>query len=154
MNKEDVELLNAVRENTEMAMLAIETLSDKVTNDDMSYQLKKQNLRLSGIHDRAVKELLESNARIERKNSFQEIMLKSGIHMNTLFDVSTSHIADLLIQGNARGITSICRVMNRQKNIKYIPKQIKDKNVSMAMEAAQELIAFEESCMEKWRAFL
>lgn len=154
MNKQDMELLSEVQRNTEMAMLAIETIADKVVNDDMSYQLEKQNLIFSNIHNHAVKELVDANVRPDKNRTFQEMMLKSGIHMNTLFDVSTSHLADLMIRGNVKGITAMCRVLNRQKNIMYVPDKIKNKKMSMAMEVAQELIAFEENCIEKWRAFL
>lgn len=154
MNKQDIELLTEVQRNTELAMIAIETLADKVVNDDMSYQLERQNLIFSDIHNHAIEELIQANIKIERNGSLQELMMKSGIHMNTLFDVSTSHIADLLIRGNARGITSLYKVINKQKNIKYVAKRQHEKETSMAMEVAQELIAFEEKCMEKWRAFL
>lgn len=154
MNRQDIEILHEVQRNTEMAMLAIDTIADKVINDDMSYQLEKQNLVFSNIHNHAVKELVEANVKVDRNSSLQELMLKGGIHMNTLFDVSTSHLADLMIRGNAQGITSMCKVLNRQKNVKYVPDRYRSKTVSMAMEVAQELIAFEENCMEKWRAFL
>lgn len=154
MNKQDIELLSEVQRNTEMAMLAIETIADKVVNDDMSYQLEKQNLAFSNIHNQAVRGLIEASIKPDRNRTLQEIMLKSGIHMNTLFDVSTSHLADLMIRGNVKGITSMCRVLNRQKNIKYVPDRLKNRKMSMAKEVAQELIAFEENCIEKWRAFL
>lgn len=154
MNRQDVELLSEIQRNTEMAMLAIETIADKASDDEMSNQLERQNLIFSHIHNHAVKELVDAHIKPDRSSSLQEFMLKSGIHMNTLFDVSTGHLAELMIRGNSQGITSMCRVLNRQKNIKYVTGRKEEKKPSMAMEIAQELIAFEENCMEKWRTFL
>ena len=64
-------------------------------------------------------------------------MLKSAIHINTLLNTSTSHLAELMIQGSNRGITDMCKSLNHNATEK-----------SMATELARELMDFEEKNIE------
>ena len=51
MNRDDTELLKEVQKNTRMAVKAIETISDKVCNDKLGYELSKENLTFSNLHN-------------------------------------------------------------------------------------------------------
>ena len=51
MKRDDAEVLREVQKNTEMAMKAIDTISDKVYDDDLALQLSKQSLKYSQIHN-------------------------------------------------------------------------------------------------------
>ena len=54
MNKDDTEILKEVQKNTRMAVKAIEAISDKVCNDKLSYELSRENLSFSKLHNKAV----------------------------------------------------------------------------------------------------
>ena len=54
MKRDDAEVLREVQKNTEMAMKAIDTISDKVYDDDLALQLSKQSLKYSQIHNKAM----------------------------------------------------------------------------------------------------
>ena len=71
------------------------------------------------------------------------MMLKGGIHMNTLMNCSTSKIAELMIQGSNRGITSMWKSMNHHKD-----------STGESMEVARELMDFEEKCIERLKKYL
>ena len=58
--------------------------------------------------------------------------------MNTLTNCSTSKIAELMIQGSNKGITSMWKSMNSNSE-----------SSSMSMEVAKELVDFEEKCIRK-----
>ena len=70
-------------------------------------------------------------------------MLWSAIQANTLLNTSTGHMADLMIQGNARGITDLMKVTHNNKV-----------SGSYANELANELMDFEEKNIEKLKTYL
>ena len=112
MKRDDAEVLREVQKNTEMAMKAIDTISDKVYDDDLALQLSKQSLKYSQIHNKAMDKILEGKAEPYRTNNISQMMLVGGIHTNTMFNTSTSHIAELMIQGSNRGITDMSMALN------------------------------------------
>lgn len=143
-NKNDeIELLKEVQKNTEMAIKAIDTISSKVYDDDLAIQLSKQSLKYSEIHNKAVNEILEERAMPIRDNAIQDMMLTGGIHMNTLLNTSTSHIAEMIIQGSNRGITQMWKSLN-----------LHDQAKGVSMEIAKELVEFEENNIERLKKYL
>ena len=112
MKPEEVNVYREIQKNAEMAVKAIETISDKVYEDDFALQISRQALKYSDIRNRAMEKLLSAKAEPVHQNYLSDMMLKSAIHMNTLFNTSTSHLAELMIQGSNRGITEMCKVLN------------------------------------------
>lgn len=143
MKRDDAEILREVQKNTEMAMKAIDTISDKVYDDDLAVQLSRQSLKYSEIHNKALDKILEGKAEPYRTNNVSQMMLVGGIYSNTLFNTSTSHIAELMIQGSNRGITDMCKALNHHESA--------DK---FSMEIAKELMDFEEKNIERLKKYL
>lgn len=143
MKRDDAEILREVQKNTEMAMKAIDTISDKVYDDDLAVQLSKQALKYSEIHNKALDRILEGKAEPYRTNNVSQMMLVGGIHSNTLFNTSTSHIAELMIQGSNRGITDMCKSLNHHERADHI-----------SLEIAKELMDFEEKNIERLKKYL
>lgn len=148
MKPEEINVYREIQKNAEMAIKAIETLSDKVYEDDFALQISRQALKYSDIRNRAMNRLLEAKAEPVHQNYLSDMMLKGGVHMNTLFNTSTSHLAELMIQGSNRGITEMCKVLNHNPQI-----SARMGSSSMAVELAKELMDFEEkniSIMKKY----
>lgn len=143
MKPEEVNVYREVQKNAEMGIKAIETLSDKVYEDDFALQISRQALKYSDIRNRAMNKLLEAKAETVHPNALSDLMLKSGIHINTLLNTSTSHLAELMIRGSNRGITEMCKVLNRN--------QLQQ---SMAVEMAKELMDFEEKNISILKKYL
>ena len=143
MKRDDAEILREVQKNTEMAMKAIDTVSDKVYDDDLAIQLSRQSLKYSEIHNKAVDKILEGKAEPYRTNNISQMMLVGGIHSNTLFDTSTSHIAEMMIQGSNRGITDMCKALNHH-----------ERAGGASLEIAKELMDFEEKNIERLKKYL
>lgn len=143
MKRDDAEILREVQKNTEMAMKAIDTISDKVYDDDLAVQLSRQSLKYSEIHNKALDKILEGKAEPYRTNNISQMMLVGGIHSNTLFNTSTSHIAEVMIQGSNRGITDMCKALNHH-----------ERAGSFSLEIAKELMDFEEKNIERLKKYL
>ena len=143
MKKDDAEILREVQKNTEMAMKAIDTISDKVYDDDLAVQLSKQALRYSQIHNKALDKILEGKAEPYRTNNISQMMLVGGIHSNTLLDTSTSHIAELVIKGSNKGITDMCKALNHHERAE-----------GFSLEIAKEFMDFETENIERLKKYL
>ncbi len=143
MKPEEIFIYRDIQKNTEMAIKAIDTLSDKVYEDDFALQISRQSLKYSDIRSRAMDKLLAARAEPVHTNYMADFMLKSAIHMNTLLNTSTSHLAELMIQGSNRGITDMCKSLNHNAT-----------GDSLAMELAKELMDFEEKNIEVMKRYL
>ena len=143
MKPEEINIYREIQKNTEMADKAIETVSDKAYEDDFALQISRQALKYSDIRNRAVNKLIEAKAEPLHQNHLSDLMLKSGIHMNTLLNTSTSHLAELMIQGSNRGLTEMWKVLNRNTV-----------EQSMSVEMAKELMDFEEKCIGVLKKYL
>ena len=100
MRLDDVRVLQEVQKNTKMAMKAIDTISEKIYDDGLSVQAARESMKYADIYNKATDRLLEGRAASYRESGFQDLMLKGGVHANTMLNTSTSHIAELLIQGS------------------------------------------------------
>ena len=67
----------------------------------------------------------------------------TSIQANTLLNTSTEHVADLMIQGNAKGITDLMKAVkaNRGARKEYC-------------ELAEEIMDFEEKNIERLKSYL
>ncbi|MBQ7954242.1 MAG: hypothetical protein IJ282_00680 [Lachnospiraceae bacterium] len=143
MKSEDIKICREVQRNAQMAMKAIETISDKVYNEELARHISKQTIKYSELKNRAMEKLLEAKALPYHTNRMADLMLVGGIHSKTMLNTSTSHIAQLMIQGSNRGVTEMCKVLNHNE----------DAGVS-AIELAKELMDFEEKNIEKLKTYL
>ena len=143
MKKDYQEILKEVQKNSGMAISAIDTISEKVQNDELLHELSKERLLYSVIQNKATDRLQSERAEGYHGSAVQDMMLKGGIQMNTLTNCSASKIAELMIQGSNRGITSMWKSMNHHQN-----------SGNTSMEIANELIAFEEKAISRLKKFL
>lgn len=143
MKSDDRQVLREVQKNTQMAMQAIETINNKIYDDTLSAQVTRDSMRYADIYNKATDELLKGKAESYRETGYQEMMLKGAIKANTMMNSSTSHIAELLIQGTNRGLTDMWKIMNHCENAG-----------KMSVEIAKELMDFEEKSIEKLKEYL
>lgn len=143
MKKDDQEILKEVQKNSGMAINAIDTISEKVHNDELLQELSRERLVYSMIQNKATDRLQNEHAEGYHSSMMQEMMLKGGIQMNTFTNCSSSKIAELMIQGSNRGLTSMWKSMNHHQN-----------SGNTSLEVAKELMAFEEKSINRLKAFL
>lgn len=143
MRRDDARILQEVQKNAGMAMKAIDQISSKIYDDDFSVQIARESIKYSEIYNKATEKLIEGKAPVHKDSGFQDLMLKSAINTNTLFNTSTSHIAELLIQGSNRGLTDMWKAINHHENAG-----------KTSMEIAKELMDFEEKNIERLKHYL
>lgn len=94
MKKQDINIYREIKRNTEMAIKALDAVTDKIYDERLAATVADQELQYSRLHDRAVQKLAEGKAQIYRSNAMENMMLKIGIGYNTLLNTSTGHIAE------------------------------------------------------------
>ncbi len=143
MKHDDEMVLKEIQKNTQMGMTAIDTILDKIGNDDFSMTLSRQSLHYADIHNRALDQILQQDGEGYRGSQIGEMMLKGSIHANTALNISTEHLAEMMIQGSNRGITSMWKSLKHNSLA-----------TDAAVELAKELMDFEEKSIEKLKQFL
>lgn len=143
MKSQDVTVYREIQRNTDMAMKAIDTISGKVYDDQLGMQISRQSIKYSELHNEAVKQLVEAKADTYHGSYMADFMLKAGIHCNTLFNTSTSHIAELMIKGSNMGVLEMEKILNQNDAVGEKP-----------MSLAKQLLDFEEKNVQRLIKYL
>ena len=141
-NYEEIHVLKETRKNASMAVQAIDALMGKIYNQEFAYELTAQRNRFRDFERKAEAGLWEYGL-LPKDSGIQKAMLWGSIQANTMLNISTDHVADMVIQGNTKGITELLKVKHNNKNMgRY------------ANELAEELMDFEEENIERLKRFL
>lgn len=143
MSQNDIVILKEIQKNTQMAMTTIDTLLDKASDDEFIMKLSRQSIGYAKIHNDAVEQLIEEQSGTYRGNQIADILLKGSVHMNTILDISTSHMAEMMIQESNRGLTSMYKTVKHNASAR-----------DRAVELAQEFMDFEEKSIEQLKEYL
>lgn len=143
MTSQEITVYREIQRNTEMAMKAIDTIADKIEDKNLAIAVSEQSLQYSKLHNEAVKQLIDARIQPYQGSYFADAMLKTGIHYNTMLNVSTSHIAELMIKGSNNGILEMEKVLKSN--------EAADKK---ATSLAQQLIASEENHVKQLKQYL
>ncbi len=139
---QEINVLKETRKNASMAVSAIDALMGKIYNQEFAYELAAQRDRFQNFARKAEAGLWEHGL-MARQSTLGKAMLWGSIQANTMLNISTPHVADMMIQGNTRGITELLKVKHNNKN-----------TGSYANELAEELMDFEEENIERLKRFL
>lgn len=143
MKSQEVTVYREVQRNTEMAIKAIDTISGKVHDDALAMQIARQSVKYSELNAAATKQLVAAKAEPYHGSYFADMMLKMGIHFNTMFNTSTGHIAELMIKGSNMGVLEMEKILHHNKEAGEQPVSL-----------AQNLIDFEEKCVKHLKDYL
>lgn len=141
-NYEEINVLKETRKNAAMAVNAIDALLGKIYNQELAYELTAERDRFREFERRAESGLWEHGL-MARDSGMRKAMLWGAVQANTLLNISTNHVADMMIQGNTRGITDLMKAKHNNKA-----------SGSFANELSEELMDFEEENIERLKRFL
>lgn len=113
-NNEEINVLKETRKNASMAVNAIDALLGKIYNQEFAYELTAERNRFRDFERKAEAGLWEHGL-VSKDSGVQRAMLWGAIQANTLMNISTNHVADMMIQGNARGITELMKTKHNNK---------------------------------------
>ena len=135
----DAEMLNFIYQNSQMGVETLNQLIPMIDNEAFKKRIEAQLKEYEQIHEEA-KKLLNRHGYDEKGiGALEKIMADLMIDMKTLMDKSSSHIAEMLIQGSNMGI------IDAVKRINQYEKEA-EKEVTALM---KRLLKFEENNVER-----
>lgn len=143
MKAQELTIYREIQKNTEKSITVINTISDKIYDDQLAMQVSRQSIKYTEIHNAALDQILKAKAQPYHSNHLSDFMLKTGIHYNTLLNTSTEHIAEMMIKGSNNGILEMNKVLNHNK-------EAGDKSIALA----RQLIDFETKNIERLQKYL
>ena len=142
---QEVNVLDELNKGACMGKDAIHYIMDKVEDNGLKKELNRQYHKYKVISDEIHKlypEYAEDNDEEPHEtNAMTRFMTWSGIEMKTMNDDSTSHLAEILMQGTNMGITEGRRLLNHKGEDPQINKLL-DEYVEMQEEAVEKLKEF------------
>ena len=140
----DAEMLNFIYQNSQMGVETLNQLIPMIDNEAFKKRIEAQLKEYEQIHEEA-KKLLNRHGYDEKGiGALEKIMAYLMIDMKTLMDKSSSHIAEMLIQGSNMGI------IDAVKRINQYEKEA-EKEVTALM---KRLLRFEENNVERLKEAL
>lgn len=140
----DAEMLNFIHQNSQMGVETLNQLIPMIDNEAFKKRIEAQLKEYEQIHEEA-KKLLNRHGYDEKGiGALEKIMAYLMIDMKTLMDKSSSHIAEMLIQGSNMGI------IDAVKRINQYEKEA-EKEVTALM---KRLLKFEENNVERLKEAL
>ena len=140
----DAEMLNFIYQNSQMGVETLNQLIPMIDNEAFKKRIEAQLKEYEQIHEEA-KKLLNRHGYDEKGiGALEKIMAYLMIDMKTQMDKSSSHIAEMLIQGSNMGI------IDAVKRINQYEKEA-EKEVTALM---KRLLKFEENNVERLKEAL
>ena len=133
MRTAEIHLLQEVMRETERALNAIDILSDKVYDTDLSLQLSRQSIKYSQIKNDAAEKLVENKAEGYRSSAASRLAQHVDLNSRTLLNTSTGHVAKMLIQNSNNNIIELEKALRHS-----------EERDGEAVHMAKQMIAFEE----------
>lgn len=141
-NHEEINVLREAQRNASRAVKAIDALMGKVYNEEFAYELTSERNRFLDFVRKAEAGLWEHGL-MPRDSGLERAKLWGSVQANTMLNISTPHVANMVIQRNSRGIADLLKVKHNNKS-----------SGSFANELAEELMDFEEENIERLKKFL
>ena len=140
---EDFAVLNEAYRNSKMGVETINAIISKVYDEDLALDLNRQAVKFLSFEDKVTEKIREADERPETGSPVGKAMLWTSIQANTLLNTSTEHVADLMIQGNTKGITDLMKAVKANKGAR-----------KEYCELAEELMDFEEKNIEQLKSYI
>ena len=139
----DLAVLNEAYRSSRKGVETINTVISKVYDDDLALDLNRQAVHFLAFEDRAEEEIRKASERPEGASAVEKAASWTALQAGTLLNTSTGHVAELMIEGNAKGITDLMKVVKKNQEAKR-----------EYCELAEELMDFEEKNIECLKNYL
>ncbi|MBQ8507542.1 MAG: hypothetical protein IJ466_08965 [Clostridia bacterium] len=105
-------LLETIIENARLGEYACEQLLNKTEDEEMRRELALEKKEYVSIAGDAEKRLERMGLPIKHKDMGTRMGMWMGMQMNTMMDKTSTHIAEMLIEGATMGVVEITKARN------------------------------------------
>ena len=141
----DAELLQDIYSNVKMGSESIINLLPKIKDDDMKMFMASQLDQYEKYAQDVKKQLVSQGVEPKEPNPVSKLGAKIGMEMKSMQDSTTSHMAEMMVQGSTMDVTDLLQ------KVSVYEKCPECKN---SVSLAKEIVAFEERNIEKMKEFL
>lgn len=138
-------LLDALYKNVKMGADSILDLMPKVGDEEMRAELTSELEKYDSFAKEIKNMLLDIGEEAKEESFLAKIGTKMSVTMNTLVDSTTSHIAEMMIQGGTMGVTDATKSLREYENTSCSED---------ALDLAKRIIKYEENTIERLKEFL
>ncbi|MBQ9734532.1 MAG: hypothetical protein IJV95_01615 [Clostridia bacterium] len=142
LNEYNTKAINDVYKNAHIALQSISDLLPSVDGDGIKDELKEQYEGYEKIIGEISTFMAEQGLEPKDINPFKKAMMWSGIKMNTMFDNSRTHVAEIMIKGTVMGITELTAMKNESENLDDEVLKFLDDLLTLEEEYEQRLKKF------------
>ena len=140
----EIKVLKELYLNADTGKLSVDNVIKKIEDTNLRNILLCHYESYNELSNKIAAQLNKNGETPKESNVFGKAMLWSSINLNTLFDKTPSHIADMMIQGNNMGIISINKELNCNS----------DSLSEDTLNLASDLISLEQKNVEDLKTFL
>ena len=144
-NAASLSLLEAMYKNVRMGADSIIDIMPKVIDEDLRSELTSELERYDEFSKEIEKVFLNIGKEAKDQGIFAKLGTKMSVAMNTLVDVTTSHIAEMMIQGGTMGITDATKLLREYETTSCSED---------VLDLTRRIIKYEEETIERLKKFL
>ncbi len=137
--------MSEIYKNAKMGADAIINLLPHVRDDGMRSAMTRQLDGYEKYATRAAAHLASEGITPKEENWFARLSAKIGIAFNTMLDDSSSHIAEMMVEGSNMGITDLTKLLNHYESTG---------DTDEAVRLAHEVVSFEQHNLEIMKRYL
>lgn len=141
----DAELLQDIYSNVKMGSDSIINLLPKIKDDDMKMFMTSQLDQYEKYAQDVKNQLTSQGIEPKEVNPVSKLSAKIGMEMKSLQDSTTSHMAEMMVQGSTMDVTDLLQKVSVYENYPECKNSVS---------LAKEIVAFEERNIEKMKEFL
>ena len=141
----DAELLQDIYSNVKMGSDSIINLLPKIKDDALKNCMTSQLDQYEKFAQKARTQLIAQGIEPKEVNPVSKLGAKIGMEMKSMQDSTTSHMAEMMVQGSTMDVTDLLQKVSVYEKCPECTNSVK---------LAKEIVAFEERNIEKMKEFL
>lgn len=135
----EAEMLEKIYKNMKMGSDSMVNLMGKAEDSEFKKLMTAQLEGYEKFASEAKNHLLEMGGQAKEENMMTKMWASMGMKLNTAMDSTTSHLAEMIIEGSNMGMTDTIKILREYENT----------NVSeFSLKLCKDIIKFEEKNIE------
>ena len=144
-NTLNAQMLDKMYKNVKMGSDSMINIMSRVKDEGLKQELTNQLDTYENYGKKVSKMIYDMGGQPKEENVITKMSAKIGMAMNTMTDSTTSHLAEMVIEGATMGMTDMTKIVREYENLGCGEAPLK---------LAREIATFEDNSIEKLKKFL
>ncbi len=138
-------MLDRMYKNVKMGSDSMVNIMSRVKDDGLRQELTNQLEQYESYGNRVGKMIYDCGGKPREEGIMTKMSAKFGMALNTMTDSTSSHLAQMVIEGATMGMTDMTKIVREYENSQCSED---------ALKLAREIADFEDGSIEKLKKFL